>query len=80
MYKIYYLELTKHLSQLGISHLDYLYSCGFNNPYKTHERLLARETINDCIKFQLQKGLQKLDIDATPYFEEVDNDYFLGKI
>ena len=45
-----------------------------------HERLLARETINDWIKFQLEKGLQKLDIDATPYFEEVDNSYFLGKI
>ena len=80
MYKINYLELTKHLSQIGVSHLDYLYGCGFNNPYKIHERLLTRDTVNEWSKSQLEKGLITLDINPTPYFECVDNSYFLGKI
>ena len=80
MYKLKWLELLTSLNSIGVDEIEFLYLCGFENPYKVRQRLVVRETINQHIKDMLDKGIMIYELDSEKFFKEVGNDFFLGKI
>ena len=80
MYKLNWLELLTTLNTSDIDEIDFLYVCGFDNPYRVRQRLVARETINPHIKKMLDIGIMFYDLKSEKFFEEIGNEFFLGKI